>query len=142
MPTYVAGRVAEALNSAGKALRGSRVVVLGLSYKPGVNDVRESPALAVLQHLVAGGADCAYHDPYVPSAVVVGRRAADVVKAEEPVRLQSVPLDDELVASADCVVILTAHPEIDYDAVLERAPLVFDAVGATRGRRLDHVVLL
>ena len=142
MPTYVASRVAETLNGAGKALRGSRVVVLGLSYKPGVNDVRESPALTVLQHLVAGGADCVYHDPYVPSAVVEGRRHSDVVKAAEPVRLESVPLTDELVATADCVVLLTAHPGIDYEAVLHRAPLVFDAVGATRGRRADHVVLL
>ncbi|MEY2567903.1 MAG: UDP-N-acetyl-D-glucosamine dehydrogenase [Actinomycetota bacterium] len=142
MPTYVAGRVAEALNGAGKALRGSRVVVLGLSYKAGVNDVRESPALTVLQHLVAGGADCVYHDPFVATAVVAGRRASDVVKAEEPRHLESQPFTTELLAAADCVVILTAHADIDYDAVLNHAPLVFDAVGVTRHRRMDNVVLL
>jgi UDP-N-acetyl-D-glucosamine dehydrogenase len=98
MPAHVASRVAEALNGVGKALRGSRVVVLGLSYKAGVEDVRESPALTVLQHLVAGG--------------------------------------------ADCVVILTAHADIDYDAVAAHAPLVFDAVGVTRDQRAPNIVLL
>ncbi|HEX2063755.1 MAG TPA: UDP binding domain-containing protein, partial [Acidimicrobiales bacterium] len=126
MPAYVAARVGEALNRSGKALRGANVVVLGLAYKAGVDDVRESPALAVLHHLLDAGADCSYHDPYVPS--VRG--------------LASVPLDPDLLARADCVVILTAHPDVDYDAVVEASPLVFDAVGATRRQRAGHVVLL
>ena len=142
MPTYVAGRVAEALNGVGKALSGSRVVVLGLSYKPGVDDVRESPALAVLQRLIAAGADCVYHDPYVTSAVVAGRRSTDFIRADEPVRLQSQPVTTELLATADCALILTAHPEIDYGHVVAASPLVFDAVGVTRDRRASHVVLL
>jgi nucleotide sugar dehydrogenase len=142
MPTYVAGRVAEALNGVGKPMCGSRIVVLGLSYKPGVEDVRESPALAVLQRLVASGADCGYHDPYVASAVVGGRRATDVIRADEPVRLESEPLTDTLLADADCVVILTPHPGIDYRHVVAAAPLVFDAVGVTREYRAPHVVLL
>ncbi len=124
------------------------MVVLGLAYKPGVDDVRESPALSVLGHLVEGGADCAYHDPYVPSVRVGGRRRGDHPRLGEEAsyddapELASVPLDDEVLAGADCVVILTAHPGIDYDAVVATAPLVFDAVGATRRRRADHVVLL
>jgi UDP-N-acetyl-D-glucosamine dehydrogenase len=142
MPGHVAGRVAEALNRQGRPLQGSKVLVLGLSYKPGVEDVRESPALTVLQHLVQGGADCEYHDPYVPMAVVAGRRASDVIKAEEPRRIASVALTRERLAAADCVVVLTAHPEIDYDDVVALAPLVFDAVGVTRHRRAANVILL
>ena len=148
MPAYVVNRIAETLNGAGKALRGSRIVVLGLAYKAGVDDVRESPALNVLQRLADAGADCTYHDPYVPSAVLAGRRqsdfvhvAADVPTGELP-RIASVPLTPALLAGADCVVILTAHPAIDYDAVVADAPLVFDAVGATRHRRDARVVLL
>jgi UDP-N-acetyl-D-glucosamine dehydrogenase len=148
MPAHVFSRITEALNDRGLALRGSRLVVLGLTYKAGVNDVRESPALNVLQRLVAAGADCVYHDPYVPSAVLDGRREGDFVHAppdtasEELPRTHSVPLTEELLAGADCVVVLTPHPGIDYAAVVAAAPLVFDAVGATRHCRADHVVLL
>ena len=148
MPEHVVGRIGDVLNGVGQALRGSRLVVLGLTYKAGVNDVRESPALNVLQRLVAAGADCAYHDPFVPSAVIAGRRQGDFVKvapgvlSEELPRLASVSLTTELLAGADCVLILTAHPGIDYDSVVDAAPLVFDAVGVTRDRRAGNVVLL
>lgn len=148
MPEHVVGRITEVLNRVGKAVRGSRLVVLGVTYKPGVDDVRESPALNVLQRLLAAGSECRYHDPFVPSVVVAGRRQGDFlhtdpdVRSEELPRLRSVPLSDELLTGADCVVILTAHPGIDYDAVIAAAPLVFDAVGATRHCRADHVVRL
>ena len=148
MPAYVASRVAEALNSVGKAVRGARLLVLGVTYKPGVDDVRESPALSVLQRLVAAGADCVYHDPYVPSVALAGRRSADAVAVASGTSTadlpwsESVPVTDELVESVDCVVILTPHPELDYRAIVDLASLVFDAVGVTRGRRADHVVLL
>jgi UDP-N-acetyl-D-glucosamine dehydrogenase len=148
MPAHVANRVSEALNGVGKALRGARLVVLGLTYKPGVNDVRESPAVNVLQRLIAGGARCAYHDPYVPSVVIAGRRHGDFlpvppeIDTEELPRLESTPLSSSLLAAADCVVILTAHEGIDYDAVVDGSPLVFDTTGVTRHRRLPHVVLL
>jgi UDP-N-acetyl-D-glucosamine dehydrogenase len=134
MPAYVAGRVAEALNGRGKALRGSRLLVLGLAYKPGVEDVRESPALAVIHHLLDGGAECGYHDRHVPAINVSRRRAGDAGGgrgAGERV-LHSVALTDDLLARSDCTVILTAHPDIDYEAVVRRAPLVFDATGVTR----------
>ena len=150
MPAYVAGRVAEALNRVGKAVRGARIVVLGLAYKAGVDDVRESPALRVLHHLVDAGADCSYHDDYVPSVNISRRRASDVAPppSEDGARpegeqvLRSVPLSRPLVASADCVVILTAHPGVDYEAVLAAAPLVFDATGTTRHTRDGRVILL
>ena len=148
MPSYVTGRVAEALNGVGKALRGARLLVLGVTYKPGVDDVRESPALGVLQRLVSAGADCVYHDQYVPSVALAGRRASDAALVAPETSTadlpwtESVPLTDELLSSVDCVVILTPHPGVDYDAVIQRAPLVFDAVGVTRHRRADHVVLL
>lgn len=148
MPAHLAHRIAQALNASGRPLRGARVLVLGLTYKAGVDDVEESPAVAVLQHLLAAGADCAYHDPFVPSVVVGGRRRTDGVPVpaatptDELPRLRSVPLDRCLLPEMDCVVILTAHPGIDYADVAERAPLVFDAVGITRGHRSGNVVLL
>jgi len=126
MPVHVVQRITETLNGAGKALRGSRIVVLGLAYKSGVNDVRESPAVNVLQRLVAAGAECVYHDPFIPAIPSAC----------------SVALSGDLLAGADCVVILTAHPQIDYDAVVASSRLVFDAVGATRHHRDEHVVLL
>jgi UDP-N-acetyl-D-glucosamine dehydrogenase len=144
MPAYVAARVGEALNGAGKPLRGARVLVLGLAYKAGVTDVRESPALQVIHHLIDAGAECSYHDPYVPSIDVSRRRAGDMALPDGATerRLESVPLDDEALAGADCVVILTAHPEIDYQAVAAASHLVFDATGVTRPIRGESVIRL
>jgi UDP-N-acetyl-D-glucosamine dehydrogenase len=130
MPSYVAGRIAEALNEQERSVKGSIVMALGLSYKAGVNDVRESPALAVMERLAAGGARCQYHDPYVPSARVGGEE------------LSSQPLTQEILGTADCVAILTAHAEIDYAAVVAGSKLVFDARGVTRGIDAPNVVRL
>jgi UDP-N-acetyl-D-glucosamine dehydrogenase len=145
MPAFVTSRISEALNSIGRPLQGARVLVLGLTYKPGVNDVRESPALNVLGRLLDAGAVCSYHDPYVPSVDVGGRRQGDVPRVrvpEERPHLTSVELTGEVLAAADCIVILTPHPGIDYDAAMAAGPLVFDAVGVTRDHRHPHVVLL
>ena len=144
MPAYVTARVGEALKRSGKPLRGARVVVLGLAYKAGVDDVRESPALAVIHHLIDAGADCSYHDPYVPSINISRRRAGDLPlpDGESEGRLESVPLDTDVLAAADCVVVLTAHPDIDYQAVVDASSLVCDAVGATRPIRSDSVIRL
>jgi len=147
MPAYVAARVAEALNGAGKAVRGAKIVVLGLAYKPGVDDVRESPALRVLRHLLDAGADCVYHDDYVESVDMSRRRAGDIGAAgledDDGERvLHSVPLTDDLLAHADCVVVLTAHPGIDYAALASTAALVFDATGTTRPSRASNIVRL
>ena len=130
MPGYVAGRISDALNDHGKAVRGSRVLVIGLAYKPGVNDVRESPALAVLAKLRDAGADLEYHDPYVPAFEHNGHT------------MHSVELMPETLAAQDCVVILTAHSSVDWSAVVRDARLVFDAQGVTRSIANTTVVRL
>jgi len=147
MPAYVASRVGETLNQVGKAVRGARVLVLGLSYKAGVDDVRESPALRVLRHLLDAGAECSYHDDRVDSVNLSQRRGGDVGRPGDGADggerlLHSVALTPDVLAAADCVVILTAHPDVDYDAVVASAALVFDATGTTRHSRNHHVILL
>jgi UDP-N-acetyl-D-glucosamine dehydrogenase len=142
MPAYVAARVGEALNRMGRPLRGARIVLVGLAYKPGVDDVRESPALGVLERLLASGARIVYHDPHVPSIRLDRRRSGDVLRADREVTLSSRPLDPRLLAASDCAVILTAHPDVDYDALIADSPMVFDATGVTRSRRDAKVVLL
>jgi nucleotide sugar dehydrogenase len=130
MPTYVASRIAEALNIESKPLNGSRILAIGVTYKPGVNDVRESPAVAVLDHLTRAGARCSYHDPYVASIALADRD------------LHSVELGDETLAEQDCVVILTPHPHIDLARVVRASRLVFDARGATRDIYATNIVRL
>jgi UDP-N-acetyl-D-glucosamine dehydrogenase len=130
MPSYVVTRIAEALNDAGKPLQGTRILVLGVSYKAGVNDQRESPSLAVMERLVAKGASIAYHDPYVPTIELRGQR------------LTSQDLCRALIQSQDCVAILTAHPTVDYERVVRVAPFVFDARGVTAGMSASNVIRL
>jgi nucleotide sugar dehydrogenase len=126
MPGYVAGRVADLLNGAGKAVNGARVLGVGVAFKSGVGDTRNSPGLAVLDVLAEKGADVAFHDPFVPRASIGG------------IERSSVDLDAGL-ADADVVVILTPHPGIDIDAVVDGAALVFDARGVTGDVRRPHV---
>jgi nucleotide sugar dehydrogenase len=127
MPDYIATRVAEALNRIGKPVNGSSVLGLGVAFKPGVDDLRGSPSVAVLERLAGRGATISYHDPYVPEIEIAGTR------------LTSVGLDTATVAAADAVVILTAHPQIDVAAVVQAASLVFDARGVTVGISDPHV---
>ena len=121
MPVYVVELVAEALNRRRRCLNGARVLALGVAYKRGVGDIRESPALEVLSMLRDKGAEVAYADPYVPSVEVDGV----LLKAVEPTPRE--------VAAADCVVILTDHPEFDYRQIVDTSPLVIDTRGATWG---------
>ena len=127
MPEYVATRVAEALNRAGKAVNGSRVLGIGVAFKPGVDDLRGSPSLTVLERLAAKGAQIAFHDPYVPAVTIAG----------EP--LSSVTPDPETLGTFDAVVLLTPHPQIDLHAIVGGSKLVFDARGATVGIDEPHV---
>ncbi|MBI4371784.1 MAG: nucleotide sugar dehydrogenase [Elusimicrobia bacterium] len=120
MPSYTVSRVAESLNRGGKALKGSRVLVLGVAYKPGVSDYRESPALDVMHLLAEAGAKVEYHDPFVPRAEAGGRSWS------------SRPLSGAVLRGADLVVILTAHP-LDYARVARGARRVFDARNAASG---------
>jgi UDP-N-acetyl-D-glucosamine dehydrogenase len=121
MPRHVIDLVAEALNERGKALRGARVGVLGVAFKPNVRDARNSPAADVIAGLVGRGASIVYHDPHVPSF----RDAAGTT-------YESQPLDDVL--DADAVVVVTAHRAVDMDAVYGRADLVVDTVNSSASR--------
>ncbi len=121
MPRYVVTRIQDVLNDQAKPLRGSRILILGVAYKRDVNDLRESPALDVMQLLLEKGVDLVYHDPYIPE-VWIGDR-----------RFQSVPLSQELLEGVDLTVILTDHTSVDYAQVIRWSPLVFDTRNATRG---------
>jgi UDP-N-acetyl-D-glucosamine dehydrogenase len=127
MPYHCVAKVERALNDAGRPVKGSRIAILGVSYKPGVGDIRESPALKILTLLGAIGAELSYHDPHVPALADYG--------------LSSVPLE-EATRDADLVLIVTAHPGVDHDMVLKRARLVVDLRGVTRGSRAENVVRL
>ena len=113
--------VIEALNRRRQCLNGARIFALGVAYKRGVGDIRESPALEILSRLRQRGADVSYADPRVPAVVLDGVP----LKAVEPTR--------ETVSAADCVLILTDHPEFDYRRIVEIAPLVVDTRHATWG---------
>ncbi len=127
MPYHCVERIERALNDASKPVRGSRIAILGASYKGGVGDTRESPALRIMKVLGARGADLRYHDPHVPSLPDCG--------------LESMPLE-AAVAAADAVVLVTAHPGIDYGAVARDAALLVDLRGVTRGQSAPNVVRL
>jgi UDP-N-acetyl-D-glucosamine dehydrogenase len=114
MPYYCAERVTKALNAQRKPVSGSSVLLLGVSYKTDVGDLREAPALRLLELLDERGAELAYHDPYVPRV------------AHEGLALQSVELTDDVLEGADIVCVVTAHSAIDYGRVAERASLVMD----------------
>jgi len=125
MPHHVVDKIGDALNSRSKAVRGSSVLVLGLAYKRDIGDFRESPALDVLATLDRKGARLSYHDPYVSEL------AADEWPGARD--LSSVPLSDEALAAADCVVILTDHRVFDYDRIRTQASLVVDSRNAIKG---------
>lgn len=120
MPELWVGKTAEELNEHGKPIKGSDVLVIGVAYKPGVNDVRESPALDVMALLEGRGANVAYHDPYVPEVNL------------DKSTYRSVPLTRERVAAADCVVITTHHQAIDWPMVAGAAQAVVDTRGVLR----------
>jgi len=134
MPYYVADKVSRALNDRGIPTRGARVLLLGVAYKPNVNDTRESPALKLIRILCERGAAVAYHDPYIPLL------DHDVV----PVPMESVSLTPAVLASVDCVLVTTAHSCFDPELVARHAPLVVDTRNFTRnvaGRYPDKIVL-
>ena len=117
MPAYVVQLVTDALNDRARAVRGTRVLVLGVAYKPTVADTRDSPALEIIDMLTARGAHVSYHDPHVP-AVPVGARRLESVPAPRP-------------AEHDVLLILTAHAGYDWPALVREAPLVIDTRNAT-----------
>ncbi len=127
MPYFCLERIERALNDASKPVRGSKILLLGVSYKAGVGDLRESPALKIIELLQRGGGDVAYHDPFVPELPAYG--------------LTSIELDAGLDA-ADLAVIVTAHPGVDHAEVVRRAPIALDLRGTTRRLGIEGAVQL
>jgi UDP-N-acetyl-D-glucosamine dehydrogenase len=117
MPYHCVAKAQRALNDTGMSVKGARVAVIGVSYKPGVGDIRESPALKIISLLRDLGAEVRYHDPHVP--------------ALQEFALTSTPLEDAL-TDTDLALIVTAHPSVDHDMVTRRARLVLDLRGTTR----------
>jgi UDP-N-acetyl-D-glucosamine dehydrogenase len=130
MPEVVVERITEALNNQGKSLRDSHVLLLGVSYKKDVGDVRESPALKVIDRLHRKGARVSYHDPYVPVCV----------NGKGP--MASVGLDDAQIAGADCVVILTNHSGLPYGQILRDAKVIVDTRNVLRDYDSPRVIRL
>jgi UDP-N-acetyl-D-glucosamine dehydrogenase len=128
MPYYCVERIERALNDVAKPVRGSRIALLGVSYKGGVGDIRESPALRIIEVLAQRGAELSYHDSFVGELPDQG--------------LSSVPLDELLDAEPDAVVLVTAHPDVDFAAVVARARLLVDLRGRTRGLHDGSIVRL
>ncbi len=128
MPEHVVQLVADGLNDDSKAMKGSRILMLGVAYKRDIDDVRESPALSIIDRLRSKGCDVRYHDPYVREL-----RFDNAHTEKDGGRLCSVELNDEEIRSTDCVLIVTNHSQIDYRRIVELAPLVVDTRNALNG---------
>jgi len=130
MPYFCRSLVSQALNHhAQRAMKGSRILVLGVAYKPDIGDLRESPALKLISLLQNAGAEVSYHDPHVPRI------------HEQGIELSSVPYEPK---APDCVVIVTDHSSLDYDQLVDDASLVVDLRNATgaKGSAAGHVFKL
>ena len=125
MPEHVVELVTKALNNHRKAVNGSKVLIMGVAYKRDIDDMRESPALAIIEQLQELGAEVCFHDPFVSEVHLEGNGS----------RLHGVELTQTLVTESDCVIIVTDHRKIDYGWVVENASLVVDTRNTTRGLR-------
>lgn len=124
MPTYVVGKVTEALNDDGKPLRGSKVAVLGVAYKKDVDDPRESPAFVIMEKLLAAGADLSYNDPHIPRLPPM---------RQHHIEMESQSLDAGYLGRQDCVLLVADHSAYKMDWIAENCHLLVDTRGATRG---------
>jgi UDP-N-acetyl-D-glucosamine dehydrogenase len=124
MPEWVVAKLAEALNEHGRAIKGAKVLVLGIAYKKNVDDMRESPAVELMELLVRRGARVEYHDPHVPVFPPMREHRFD---------LKSVPLTPQALAGYDVVLLATDHDKVDYELILRSSRLIVD----TRGRFLE-----
>ena len=127
MPYHCVERIELALNDAAKPIKGSRIALLGVSYKGGIGDIRESPALRIIQELATRGAVLTYHDPFVPELPDLGLANSEL---------------DAALEGADAAVLITAHPGIDHGAVVHQVPLFIDLRGVTRKMQDDNIVRL
>jgi UDP-N-acetyl-D-glucosamine dehydrogenase len=130
MPDFVVGKVVDALNDECKAVKGSRLLVLGVAYKPNVSDVRESPALDVIHRLMERGAEVSFHDPGV----------ADL--SHEGIPLRSITLTDSVLSEADCVIITTHHDSYDWHRIADKASLIVDTRHVIQEQGRARVVYL
>ena len=131
MPLYVVTRVQDLLNDRERSLKGARILLLGVAYKPDISDLRESPALPLIEILRVKGAHVSFADPHVPA-----------VQCEDGSLLEGVDLTDAACADADCVLVVTDHKAIDFPRVLAQSRLVFDTRNIPAGRGLAHVYRL
>jgi UDP-N-acetyl-D-glucosamine dehydrogenase len=129
MPDYVVMQVGRALNTQKKAVNGSRILMLGMSYKKDIDDLRESPSLTIIELLREQGAEMLYNDPYHPK---VGRGR------HYNLNMTSTPLDD--LGQYDCVLIVTDHSDYDYAAIVSQSKLVVDSRNATKGMKAANLV--
>jgi UDP-N-acetyl-D-glucosamine dehydrogenase len=125
MPAFVVSRVADALNEAGKPLKGSRVCILGMAYKKDVDDPRESPGFELMDLLLKKGAVVTYNDPHIPEL--------PRMRHWPHLSMNSSPLTPEFLASQDCILIATDHTAYDYRFIVEHSRLLVDTRNATRG---------
>jgi UDP-N-acetyl-D-glucosamine dehydrogenase len=130
MPTFAIEKMARLLRQRGHDVVQPRVLVLGVTYKRDVADLRESSALEVLQRLAADGYQALYHDPLIPRVEHAG------------LALESTPLTASTLAGVDCVILCAPHTRVDYDLVVSQAPLVLDTCNALKGYRRANVVPL
>lgn len=128
MPEHVVQLISDGLNDDGKAMKGARVLLIGVAYKKDIDDVRESPALSIIDRLRSKGCEVQYHDPFVKEV-----RFDDAHAAFTGEPLASINLTDDEIKKADCVVIVTDHTQIDYQRVIDLAPLVVDTRNALNG---------
>jgi len=129
MPYYVVDKTVEALNEQSKALKGAKILVLGLAYKKDVDDLRESPSLTIIELLKQRGGVVSYNDPFFP-AVGQGRHY--------DLNMQGVPLEN--LDQYDCVLIVTDHSDYDYASIVKESKLVVDSRNATKGIQSEKIV--
>jgi len=127
MPEYIVKRIADSLSRRKKAIRGSRILVMGVTYKKDVKDLRKSPSIDVIRSLCAHGARVSYSDPFIP-----------FLKLKD-IDMKSVRLRAGMVRSFDCVVIATDHSGVDYAGLLKEARLVFDSRNVFKGAHKERV---
>lgn len=125
MPSYVVSLISDALNDEMKSVKGSKILILGVAYKRDIDDMRESPALSIIDLLRSRGARVDYHDPFVPEVTF---DHAYTIGDGEPLR--NIELTDAAISDSDCVVICTDHSGIDYNRVCRLAKLIVDTRNA------------
>jgi len=132
MPRFAVSKIQDALNMQKKSLNGSKVLIIGVAYKPDIDDLRESPALDVIHYLMQKNAEVSYHDPYIPTI------------DHEGIQLESISDLEKAIKASDCVAIITNHSTYDYDDILDKAKLIVDTRNAlgTKGKNNPKVVRL